>query len=509
VSVLSASCVALYLRVSTEEQAREGFSIPAQRERLLAFAKAQDWTVVEIYSDEGVSGAKIERPSLSRLRIDATAKKFDLVLVWKVDRLSRKVGHLASLVEELDRYGICLRSVTEPFDTSHAAGRAFMQMLGVLAELERENTRERSKMGSRKRVEQGYMHGKPTMLGYKWLDGRIDVHPETAPVVQWIFKQYLSGVGMLRIAQQLIQGVPGLNVDAVYREFRHVSPHSVRDRVSWLLQSPVYAGSVTINGERYPGRHKPLVDLETWNRAQAIIQSRQSLANRAHTSRYLLSGIVVCGSCGAPMYGFRQPNRARNAEAREARPYYEYYVCRNSTNFQGKSATCDNWGIRRETAELKVVETLKAVTVDPDLLDRLAPKRVESPAAALQEERARLLHELETYENRMRRWHEALEKAPDLQEMALTRLRELAEAQRVTTQRLQDLDQAIGTVAPAITREQALDMLRSVAPSLEYLDHDRLRETIRTFVRRVTIRREGYTAGGTAIKNVDVEFYPV
>ncbi len=99
-------------------------------------------------------------------------------------------------------------------------------MLGVFAELERENIRERSKMGIQKRVGQGCMHGKPTMLGYKWDEGRIEINEETAPVVRWIFKQYLSGVGMLRIAQQLIQGVPGLNVDAVYREFRHVSPHS-------------------------------------------------------------------------------------------------------------------------------------------------------------------------------------------------------------------------------------------------------------------------------------------
>ncbi len=196
------------------------------------------------------------------------------------------------------------------------------------------------------------------------------------------------------------------------------------------------------------------------------------------------------------MYGFRQPNRARGEGARAARPYYEYYICRNSTNFQGRAATCNNWGIRRETAELKVLRTLKAMTVDPDLLDRLAPKRVESPAAALQEQRARLLHELETHEKRMRRWHEAPEKAPDLQEMALTRLRDLAGAQRATSQQLRELDQPTSSTVPAVTREQALNMLRSLARSLDYMDHDRLRETIRTFVRRVTVKVDGHTAGG-------------
>ena len=107
--------VGLYIRVSTEDQSREGHSIPAQKERLLAFCRAQGWDVGDIYSDEGISGAKLDRPELARLRKDAAEKRINMVLVWKVDRLSRKVSHLASLVEEFDRSGCALRSVTEPF----------------------------------------------------------------------------------------------------------------------------------------------------------------------------------------------------------------------------------------------------------------------------------------------------------------------------------------------------------------------------------------------------------
>jgi len=100
------------------------------------------------------------------------------------------------------------------------------------------------------------MHGKPTMLGYRWDgNGNVVPDPETVPVVKWGYDQYLSGVGALRIAQALVKGIPGLNANAVYREFSHVSPHSVRDRVSWILQNPIYAGYTTVAGERYPGRH--------------------------------------------------------------------------------------------------------------------------------------------------------------------------------------------------------------------------------------------------------------
>jgi len=165
----------LYIRVSTEEQSREGFSIAAQRDRLVAFCAAQGWTVADVYQDEGWSGAKLDRPALARLRKDASHRRFEIVLAWKVDRLSRKVGHLAALVDELDRHGVALRSVTEPFDTSHAAGRAFMQMLGVFAELERENIRERAKLGIRKRVESGLLHGRPAGVRFE----RTEVLPRT------------------------------------------------------------------------------------------------------------------------------------------------------------------------------------------------------------------------------------------------------------------------------------------------------------------------------------------
>src|SRR5690606_29362237 len=162
--ICGATRTAAYLRVSTEEQSREGYSIAAQRDRLLAFCRAQGWDVAGIYVDDGYSGASLDRPQLKKLREDVRAGKVNLVLVWKVDRLSRRVSHLAQLVEEFDEHGCAFRSATEPFDTSHAAGRAFLQMLAVFAELERETIRERARHGIHQRIKEGHLHGRPRAL---------------------------------------------------------------------------------------------------------------------------------------------------------------------------------------------------------------------------------------------------------------------------------------------------------------------------------------------------------
>ncbi|MDI6824688.1 MAG: recombinase family protein [Bacillota bacterium] len=496
---------ALYIRVSTEEQAREGYSIAAQKERLLSFCQAQGWTPTGIYADEGHSGATLARPELSRLRRDAAQGNINLVLVWKVDRLSRKVAHLAQLVEEFDRHGVGLRSLTEPFDTSHAAGRAFLQMLGVFAELERENIRERSKLGIRKRVQQGFVHGRPTMIGYRFAGkGRVEIDPGGAEVVRWIFNQYLQGVGTLRIAQQLVQGVPGLQADILYREFRHVSPHSVRDRVAWILKNPIYAGWSTVNGERFPGRHQAIIDPETFERVQQLLQSRQKLPNRAHTSRYILTGLIFCGACGSPMFGFRQPNRARSPTAREARPYYEYYCCRNSSGFQGRSKTCTNWGIIRESAEHQVIAQVRKLALHPEQFQDLVPQALDDTTAHLQEERRKILALLGQAEKKQKRWIDAIEQAPELEATALARLRDIAREQKELTDRLATVERELRNGGAPLDRDEALKLLGNVAQVIDHAEPDQLREILRTFVKRAIVM-----PGPEGQKQVRVEFFPL
>ena len=123
--------VSIYIRVSTEDQAREGYSLEVQKEYLEAFAMREGYEIFKVYCDEGISGYETRRPALQELLLDAKAKKFDLVLAHKIDRFSRKLKDLLDLVEKLEGYGVGFKSATEPFDTTTSAGKLMFQQLEI------------------------------------------------------------------------------------------------------------------------------------------------------------------------------------------------------------------------------------------------------------------------------------------------------------------------------------------------------------------------------------------
>ncbi|MBI5123197.1 recombinase family protein, partial [Candidatus Roizmanbacteria bacterium] len=127
---------AIYIRVSTEDQAKEGYSLEVQREYLESFAKREGLEIFKVYQDDGISGYSTERPALKELLKAAKEKKFDLVLVYKIDRFSRNLKDLLNLVDELSTYGVGFKSGTEPFDTTTSTGKLMFQQLGSFAEFE-------------------------------------------------------------------------------------------------------------------------------------------------------------------------------------------------------------------------------------------------------------------------------------------------------------------------------------------------------------------------------------
>ena len=128
--------LAIYTRVSTEDQAREGYSLDVQREYLESFAKPEGYEVFRVYCDDGTSAYSTRRPALQQLLADAKAKKFELVVVYKIDRFSRNLKDLLILVDELSSYGVGFKSATEPFDSTTSAGKLMFQQLGSFAEFE-------------------------------------------------------------------------------------------------------------------------------------------------------------------------------------------------------------------------------------------------------------------------------------------------------------------------------------------------------------------------------------
>src|SRR3990167_5577152 len=201
--------VALYTRVSTEDQAREGYSLEVQREyslqilllakfirrdRLESFAKREGLEIFKLYQDDGISGYSTERPALKNLLKDAKEKKFNLILVYKIDRFSRNLKDLLNLVDELSTYGVGFKSATEPFDTTTSAGKLMFQQLGSFAEFERNRIAERVFPGMVKGVQRGNWQGaRYAPYGYTYTKEKklLEIDEEETKVVKLIYTMFL------------------------------------------------------------------------------------------------------------------------------------------------------------------------------------------------------------------------------------------------------------------------------------------------------------------------------
>lgn len=273
---------ALYVRVSTDAQFEEGYSIDAQEEKLKAWCKIKDYENYEVYQDGGWSGSNLDRPEMKRMISDIMKHRVNRVVVYKLDRLSRSQKDTLFLLEELFiPNNVEFYSMNENFDTSTSYGKAMIGILSVFAQLERENIRERTRMGMYERVKSGYwMGGNGIPFGYDY-DANQDilVPNEHAEDVRSIYDLYLKGYATTQLAKMF--------------------PVSGDRQIGMILDRVTYLGKIQYNGEVFQGKHQALIDENTWHRAQ--IERRRRSTKNVVTSSYLLTGLLVCGKCGAKM----------------------------------------------------------------------------------------------------------------------------------------------------------------------------------------------------------------
>lgn len=234
----------IYVRVSTEEQAKEGISIDAQIERCRAFCTARGWKVFKLYTDAGYSAGSMNRPALKNMMDDINAKKFTILLVYKIDRFSRKLKDLISILEELKEKGVNFTSVTEQIDTTTAMGEAFFQIIGVFAQLERGMVKERVEMAFDKKISSGELLNRAPM-GYFYRNSKLMVNEEEAEKVREIFNMWASGVHYKEIANKF-----NLPVSTLYE----------------LIKNPTYIGKVRYRGKLYGGTHKGIISEELFEK---------------------------------------------------------------------------------------------------------------------------------------------------------------------------------------------------------------------------------------------------
>ncbi|MCL2057391.1 MAG: recombinase family protein [Oscillospiraceae bacterium] len=274
---------ALYIRVSTDAQAEEGYSIDAQSEILKAYCVTMEIHNYQFYIDPGYSGATLDRPQLRELIGDAQSGKLSHVIVYKLDRLSRSQKDTLHLIEDVfNPCGAAFMSVKETLDTSTPMGRLMIGILSAFAQLERENIRERTRMGMLERVKSGLWPGGGRVpFGYDYDTERGVLVPNSdAEAVRRIYSLYLQGYPLYKIAQLV-----GLGYER---------------QALQILGRRTNCGYIVYNGVEYKGRHEPIIDEETFARAMEMREARSAKRLRA-SSDHLLTGLVYCGRCGAKM----------------------------------------------------------------------------------------------------------------------------------------------------------------------------------------------------------------
>lgn len=300
---------AIYVRVSTEDQAQRGYSIPSQLEacRTRLPAGEEVWEFI----DDGRSGSTLERPALERLRQQVRESPDPVhVITYDPDRLSRNLVHLLLLAEEFGRGG-SLTFVSMAWEAS-PEGRLFLSLRGAVAEFEREKIRERTTRGRLQKARQGGIACVPQHLyGYHWNPdtGQLTVREEEAEVVGDIFRLYLEGLGAAAIARSL--NGRGL-VTSKGNAWRPAT-------VSRMLKNGAYRGILwqfRQSQSPIPTEIPAIIDDLTWEQAQAIRQRRLRTPTAGTSRRSLLGGLLDCGTCGAPMY---------TSHRREGR---SWYICR-------------------------------------------------------------------------------------------------------------------------------------------------------------------------------------
>ncbi len=347
----------IYIRVSTSMQV-DGFSLDAQKEKLLRYAEYQNMIVAGVYSDEGCSGKNIGgRPEFQRMLGDIENGKdgVDYVLVFKLSRFGRNAADVLSSLQIMQDYGANLICVEDGIDSSKDSGKLMISVLSAVAEIERENILVQTMEGRKQKAREGKWNGGFAPYGYYLENGELKIAEDEAEVIRVIYDKFIhTNMGANGIAKYLNQH----GYEKKQRQNGTLSTFSAHF-VKLVLDNPVYCGKLAygrrktekVNGARneyhivkqaeypiYDGVHDAIISEEDWLLAQAK-RKKTGVKNEKVYSlehQHLLSGIVCCPECGQPMYG--SVNRKRKKDGTFYRDYW-YYACKHRLELDGHKCT--------------------------------------------------------------------------------------------------------------------------------------------------------------------------
>lgn len=465
--------IAIYCRVSTDEQAEFGYSIDEQKRLLEEWCKANDYIIYKCYSDRGISGKNIkDRPALKELLSDAKEGKFDMVISWKINRVSRKLEDVLKIVSLLEKNNITFKSYSEPFETDTPAGRMQFQMMALIGEFERGTIAQNVKMGMIAKAKSGNWCG-GRVLGYDLVPNnspeeekkgknKLEINEKEAEIVRFIFNEYSKGKGYKAITNQINK------LGYKTKKGNNFSVGSIRD----ILTNPVYIGEIRYNVRqnwsekrrrninpnpiRVKGKHEAIIDRELWDKVQLILESKKGKPSRIYDGEYPLTGILRCPKCGAGMV----ISRTTNTLADGTKKRIAYYCCGNWKN-KGTSV-CNSNTIRVDKANEYVFKKIEEL-VSNEAMIKAVVKNINKERKDKVKPAKRLLgdidKELEKLDKRKRKIFEAYEDDILTKEEFQTRKNELNEKIRILEEEKKPL---LNTISEQVSEEIQYEFIKDI-----------------------------------------------
>lgn len=335
---------AIYCRVSTEDQAREGYSLPEQQEKLKDLCKYRDYNIYGIYEDAGISGKDIEhRPQFQKMLESVKDGKVNVIVAYKLDRLTRSVRDLEILISELEKYNCSLECAMDDINTSTANGRFFVRMLTVLSQLEIERVSERTKFGMVGAIKDGHIPVRKT-LGFMRKDKKLIINPAESEIVKRIFDLYYKGKSYQQIAN-------------IFNEEKVLNKKWYDTTILKTLSNPLYkgdfvSGTRTGNPVLYENVVEPIISKKLWEECQE--QTRKNTRNYTRRNDYIFFQKIICPNCHKIM-ACKAPGGSKKK--------YIYYQCNS----------CKTYIREDKLIELLVDEITQIIEYDSIVRKHFAP----------------------------------------------------------------------------------------------------------------------------------------
>ena len=498
--------VAIYARVSTEEQAKEGYSITAQLQTHRQYAQLYNWEVVEEYVDEGISGKSIKgRPAMKRLIDDVEINKFDAVLVWKISRLSRNMLDTLVILDKFEKYDVKFISYSENFDTGNPIGRLVLQIMASIAEMERNTLSENVKLGMKQRALEGQWNG-GSVFGYDTVEKQLVINHKEAEIVKMIFEMYASGKGLKAIANYLNK------LGYRTKKGRYFSINGI----ATILDNVIYNGKISwLKVENWDtkrrkgknpdpiiveGQHEAIISDELWSLVQARRKSK-SFKQRQSNEPFLLSSLLRCPDCGQGMVPSITTSTRKDGTKRKHR----YYVC---SNFHNKgSAACKANSIKAYEAEDEVINRIEKLVTNKQKLYKTLKEINSSSASSLN----KLNKELEQIENRLLeiqqlqdKYMEAFEKNTLPIDILQERLQKVSNEKRELEQKKNEIAVHLSSSDSKVIQPELIEMLlEKFLFVYKQTSRENQKQLLQLLIDKITIKQTGKSR---TIKNIELEF---